>query len=319
MRGGRNFGHLAYRGRRHLRDLPAADGRRRDDQPPAARRPHGLRPLARRRSRSSCCRKGRRSPRPSPGVDAQHRRMVMLEIVAVPAFTDNYSGWSTTQTSGETAVVDPGDAAPVAGRSRAARLDDQPGAGTRTGTPTTPAATCAIKEATGARISGPGGRDHPGPRRRAVPKATSCRIGDHVGRVIEIPGHTLGHIALIFDDDRIAFVGDTLFAMGCGRLFEGTPQQMYRIAPAACRAARRHRALLRATNIRSPTRASRPRRARQSGDRRAARARSRRCATRARSPLPTTVAAGTRNQSLRSRHELEEFARLRADKDSFRS
>jgi hydroxyacylglutathione hydrolase len=48
-----------------------------------------------------------------------------------------------------------------------------------------------------------------------------------VGRVIAVPGHTLGHIALVFDDERIAFVGDTLFAMGCGRLFEGTPEQMY--------------------------------------------------------------------------------------------
>ena len=46
--------------------------------------------------------------------------------------------------------------------------------------------------------------------------------------MIEVPGHTLGHIALIFDDERVAFVGDTLFAMGCGRLFEGTPEQMYR-------------------------------------------------------------------------------------------
>ena len=45
---------------------------------------------------------------------------------------------------------------------------------------------------------------------------------------MEIPGHTIGHIALVFDADRLAFVGDTLFAMGCGRLFEGTPQQMRR-------------------------------------------------------------------------------------------
>ena len=43
-----------------------------------------------------------------------------------------------------------------------------------------------------------------------------------------MPGHTLGHIAYIFRDDRVAFVGDTLFAMGCGRLFEGSPEQMYR-------------------------------------------------------------------------------------------
>ena len=42
-----------------------------------------------------------------------------------------------------------------------------------------------------------------------------------------MPGHTLDHIALIFDEERVAFVGDTLFAMGCGRLFEGTPEQMF--------------------------------------------------------------------------------------------
>jgi hydroxyacylglutathione hydrolase len=46
-------------------------------------------------------------------------------------------------------------------------------------------------------------------------------------RVIEVPGHTSGHIAFYFADEKIAFVGDTLFALGCGRLFEGTPEQMW--------------------------------------------------------------------------------------------
>lgn len=46
-------------------------------------------------------------------------------------------------------------------------------------------------------------------------------------QVLEVPGHTSGHIAFYFPDDGIAFVGDTLFALGCGRLFEGTPQQMW--------------------------------------------------------------------------------------------
>jgi hydroxyacylglutathione hydrolase len=45
--------------------------------------------------------------------------------------------------------------------------------------------------------------------------------------VWEVPGHTLGHVALIFRDAGVAFVGDTLFAMGCGRLFEGSPDQMF--------------------------------------------------------------------------------------------
>jgi hydroxyacylglutathione hydrolase len=62
----------------------------------------------------------------------------------------------------------------------------------------------------------------------ALNEGDTVRLGNRVGRVIEVPGHTLGHIALLFDEERVAFVGDTLFAMGCGRLFEGTPAQMYR-------------------------------------------------------------------------------------------
>ena len=46
-------------------------------------------------------------------------------------------------------------------------------------------------------------------------------------RVIEVPGHTLGHIAYYFELDQAAFVGDTLFALGCGRMFEGTADQMW--------------------------------------------------------------------------------------------
>ena len=77
------------------------------------------------------------------------------------------------------------------------------------------------------------------------------------GAVIEVPGHTAGHIALSFDEERIAFVGDTLFAMGCGRLFEGTAEQMY--ANRSQRLAAlppETRGSIARTNIRSRTRAS---------------------------------------------------------------
>ena len=57
--------------------------------------------------------------------------------------------------------------------------------------------------------------------------ASSRRPSRQQGVDAGVPGHTLGHIALIFDDAGVAFVGDTLFAMGCGRLFEGTPEQMF--------------------------------------------------------------------------------------------
>jgi hydroxyacylglutathione hydrolase len=55
----------------------------------------------------------------------------------------------------------------------------------------------------------------------------TARLGSLSARVIDTPGHTAGHISLVFDDDKIAFVGDTLFSIGCGRVIEGTPTQMW--------------------------------------------------------------------------------------------
>lgn len=52
-------------------------------------------------------------------------------------------------------------------------------------------------------------------------------FGGSVAKVYEVPGHTTGHIAFYFADEGIAFVGDTLFALGCGRMFEGTAEQMW--------------------------------------------------------------------------------------------
>ena len=52
-------------------------------------------------------------------------------------------------------------------------------------------------------------------------------LGDVAAQVLDVPAHTAGHIAFHFAKDRAAFVGDTLFAMGCGRLFEGTAEQMF--------------------------------------------------------------------------------------------
>jgi hydroxyacylglutathione hydrolase len=61
-----------------------------------------------------------------------------------------------------------------------------------------------------------------------VREGDKVRVGSLSGNVIETPGHTLGHIAYWFHDDRLAFVGDTLFSIGCGRVIEGTPEQMWR-------------------------------------------------------------------------------------------
>jgi hydroxyacylglutathione hydrolase len=53
------------------------------------------------------------------------------------------------------------------------------------------------------------------------------RVGSLQGRVLETPGHTAGHISYFFPTDKLAFVGDTLFSIGCGRVIEGTPEMMW--------------------------------------------------------------------------------------------
>ena len=60
-----------------------------------------------------------------------------------------------------------------------------------------------------------------------VSDGDSFALGDSIATVFEVPGHTTGHIAYYFESAGKAFVGDTLFVLGCGRLFEGTPQQMW--------------------------------------------------------------------------------------------
>jgi hydroxyacylglutathione hydrolase len=60
-----------------------------------------------------------------------------------------------------------------------------------------------------------------------VGEGDRVRVGNLEGRVLDTPGHTAGHITYVFDKDRLAFVGDTLFSIGCGRVIEGTHEQMW--------------------------------------------------------------------------------------------
>ena len=239
-----------------------------------------------------------------------------LEIVPVPAFADNYIWLVHDSASGETAVVDPGDAEPALAEAE------------RRGWAVTQVwnthhhwdhsgGNLAMKQATGCTVSGPAAEDIPG-RDVALSEGSELRIGDHVGRVIEIPGHTLGHVALVFDGDRIAFVGDTLFAMGCGKVFEGTPQQMYlsvqRIAelPEDTQLYCGHEYTLangkfaahaEPGNSEIADRLARVERMREKGE----------------ITLPTTVATERATNPFVRSSDWQEFARLRADKDSFRS
>jgi hydroxyacylglutathione hydrolase len=239
-----------------------------------------------------------------------------MEIVAVPAFADNYLWLVHDQTSGETAVVDPGDPAPVL-----AEADRRGWTITQVWNthwhPDHTGGNVAIKEATGARISGPGSENIPG-RDVALGEGDEVRLGNHRGRVIEVPGHTLGHIALVFDEDGVTFVGDTLFAMGCGRLFEGTPQQMYRslqriaALPEATRLYCAHEYTLSNARFSAHAEPDNP----AIADRLAL---VKQLREQGKITLPTTVAQERETNPFVRATNADEFARLRRDKDSFRS
>ena len=239
-----------------------------------------------------------------------------MEIVPVPAFSDNYLWLVHDEPSGETAVVDPGDAAPVLAEAERRGWTITQVWNTHWH-PDHTGGNLAIKQATGARISGPAGETIPG-RDVALGEGDEVRLGEHVGRVIEVPGHTLGHVALIFDHDRVAFVGDTLFAMGCGRLFEGTPQQMYRSLgrladlPADTQLYCAHEYTL--SNARFAAHAE-PGNG-SIADRLVA---VKRLRDDGKITVPTTVAQERETNPFVRATDVDEFARLRREKDSFRS
>ncbi len=62
---------------------------------------------------------------------------------------------------------------------------------------------------------------------KTVKEGEKLKLGKHLFEVLFLPGHTLGHIAYFFPKQKWLFCGDVLFAMGCGRLFEGSPKQMF--------------------------------------------------------------------------------------------
>lgn len=84
-----------------------------------------------------------------------------------------------------------------------------------------------IKAATGCTVVGPAEVERLSPVDRRVGGGDVVELGETRFQVIESGGHTLGHIAYYDAADHVAFVGDTLFALGCGRLFEGTASQMW--------------------------------------------------------------------------------------------
>ena len=150
-----------------------------------------------------------------------------LDLVTIPCLSDNYAFLIHDAASGETAVIDVPEAAPIlaALRQRGWTLsqillthhhaDHIQG-------------VAELRAATGARVAGNAADAHRlPPLDLALQEGQSVQVGAETGTVIDVSGHTLGHIAFHFPASALVFTADSLMACGCGRLFEGTGPQMW--------------------------------------------------------------------------------------------
>ena len=150
-----------------------------------------------------------------------------MEIVRIPVLSDNYVWLVHEPVSGETMVVDPAVAEPVLAEAEArgwriTQIWNTHWHPDHTG------GNSAIKAATGAFVTGPAAEAARIPTLdRQVREGDRVSLGPVEAEVIEVPAHTAGHIAYHLPQEEVIFVGDTLFAMGCGRLFEGSAEQMH--------------------------------------------------------------------------------------------
>ncbi len=150
-----------------------------------------------------------------------------IEITVIPVLEDNYA-YLIESSCGAVGVLDPGEAAPVIDllKARGLRLDyvlNTHHHGDHI------AGNQALIKAYGAKLVAPAKENN---RIRGIDVALKDMEVFDLGRaqanIIETPGHTKGGICFYFAEDDVLFSGDTLFALGCGRLFEGTPADMYR-------------------------------------------------------------------------------------------
>jgi len=151
----------------------------------------------------------------------------MLQIHQFPCLSDNYGFLVHDPASGATATIDTPDADEIMRQADAKgwRLTDIWNTHWH---PDHAGGNAAIKAKTSAVVTGPGEVERIGAAPdRVVDEGDTVMLGGVAARVLNVGGHTLGHIAYVFDAEKVAFVGDALFSMGCGRLFEGTPDQMW--------------------------------------------------------------------------------------------
>ena len=150
-----------------------------------------------------------------------------LTVRQFPCLSDNYGFLIRDEATGMVAAVDTPDAEAILADLAASgwgRLDlilnthwhpDHTGGNAR------------LKAETGCEIVGPDEVRRAAPLDRVAVAGDVVRLGETVFEVMATPGHTLGHVVYRSVEDDLAFVGDVIFALGCGRLFEGSPEQMW--------------------------------------------------------------------------------------------
>jgi hydroxyacylglutathione hydrolase len=153
--------------------------------------------------------------------------MPRLQIELVPCLTDNYAYLVHDPEEGVCAIVDPSEPEPVRAALQRHGLKLTHILNTHHHFDHT-GGNVGLKQEFGAVVVGPEkDRDRIPGIDVGVSDVAPFSLGSHVARILEIPAHTRAHIAFAFEDDEAVFTGDTLFALGCGRLFEGTPEMMW--------------------------------------------------------------------------------------------
>jgi len=151
----------------------------------------------------------------------------VLEIHQFPCLSDNYGFLVHDAASGETTAIDTPDASAILREcgKRGWRLTQIWNTHWH---PDHAGGNLELKEKTGCVISGPREVERIGKAPdRTLAEGDLVRLGAREAIVIDVGGHTQGHIAYHFEPERVAFVGDALFSLGCGRMFEGAPQQFW--------------------------------------------------------------------------------------------